>query len=100
KPMQTIHGKGQLTRPAGYAMLELSPFSSLKLLPGIRGDYDEGTKKWTADPRIGVRWDVHAGFPRTTIKGGAGLFHQPPEPYQSIRPFGNGRARKRTRVHR
>jgi hypothetical protein len=70
-------------------MLELTPFASLKLLPGIRGDYDEGTKKWTADPRIGARWDVHAGFPRTTIKGGAGLFHQPPEPYESIEPFGN-----------
>ncbi len=90
KPLTTLEGKGALTRPAGYAMLELTPFASLKLLPGVRADYDEGTKKWTADPRIAARWDVHAGFPRTTLKAGAGIFHQPPEAYESIAPFGNG----------
>jgi len=89
KPLSTIKGKGTLMRPAGYAMLELRPFPSLKLLPGVRTDYDNSTKKWTADPRIAARWDVHAGFPRTTIKGGAGLFHQPPEAYETIVPFGN-----------
>ena len=89
KPLVTLKGKGALTRPAAYAMLELSPFPSLKLLPGVRADYDQGSKKWTADPRIAARWDVHAGFPRTTIKGGAGLFHQPPEAYETIVPFGN-----------
>jgi len=89
KPLTTLKGKGALARPAGYAMLELSPFPSLKLLPGVRADYDEGTKKWTADPRMAARWDVHSGYPRTTIKGGAGLFHQPPEAYESIVPFGS-----------
>ena len=89
KPLNTIKGKGTLMRPAGYAMLELKPFSTLKLLPGVRADYDNGSKKWTADPRVAARWDVHAGYPRTTIKGGAGLFHQPPEAYETIVPFGN-----------
>ena len=89
KPLTTIAGKGAATRPAGYAMLELTPFPSLKILPGVRADYDDGTKKWTADPRIAARWDVHPGYPRTTLKAGAGLFHQPPEAYESIEPFGN-----------
>jgi TonB family protein len=90
KPLVSIRGKGAATRPAGYAMLELSPFATLKLLPGVRADYDGGTEKWSADPRIAARWDVHAGYPRTTIKGGAGVFHQAPEAYESIKPFGNG----------
>ena len=89
KPLTPLKGKGTLMRPAGYAMLELKPFSTLKLLPGVRADYDSGSQKWTADPRVAARWDVHAGYPRTTIKGGAGLFHQPPEVYETIEPFGN-----------
>jgi outer membrane receptor protein involved in Fe transport len=32
---------------------------------------------------------VHSDYPRTTFKGGAGVYHQPPEPYESIEPFGN-----------
>jgi hypothetical protein len=90
KPKVELDAKGEVLRPAGYAMLEVRPVTGLKLLPGVRADYDQGTKKWTADPRIGVRYDVHAAYPRTTLKGGAGLFHQPPEPYESVKPFGNG----------
>lgn len=99
KPLITLQGKAALTRPAGYAMLELSPVPSLKLLPGVRADWDQGTEKWTADPRIAARWDVHSGFPRTTIKGGAGLFHQPPEAYESIVPFGNKGLSSESAIH-
>ena len=99
KPLASIHGTGHVTRPAGYAMLELEPISGLKLLPGVRGDYDESTKRWTADPRIGARYDVHAAYPRTTIKGGAGLFHQPPDPYEVIKPFGNDGVRDERAYH-
>lgn len=99
KPKVTLHGDGQVLRPAGYAMLELTPLPGLKLLPGIRGDYDQGTKKWSADPRIGVRYDVHAGYPRTTLKGGAGIFHQPPEPYESVKPFGNSGLKSESAQH-
>ena len=99
RPMVELEGKATVTRPAGYAMLELTPISSLKLLPGVRADYDQGTKRWSADPRIGARWDVHAGYPRTTVKGGAGLFHQPPEPYESIEPFGNDGLKSESAMH-
>jgi hypothetical protein len=99
KPLVEARGKARLTRPAGYAMLELTPLPGLKLLPGVRGDYDEGTQKWTADPRIGVRYDLHRGYPRTTLKGGAGIFHQPPEPYESIEPFGNDGVKSESARH-
>lgn len=88
RPATTLKSSGTLTRPAAYAMLELTPLPGLKLLPGVRTDYNQDTRDWTVDPRIGVRYDVRSGFPRTTLKGGAGIFHQPPEPYQSIKPFG------------
>jgi hypothetical protein len=99
KPMVEIQGNGRVARPAGYAMLELRPWPGLKLLPGIRSDYDQGSKRWTADPRVGVRYDVHAPYPRTTLKGGAGLFHQPPEPYESIKPFGNSGVKSESAYH-
>jgi hypothetical protein len=55
----------------------------------VRVDYGPDTKQWTADPRLGFRYDIRPGARRTTLKGGVGLFHQPPPPYTSIKPFGN-----------
>lgn len=88
RPLVELAGKGSWFRPAAYAMLELEPVSGLKFFPGVRADYGSDTKRWTADPRLGMRYDVHAGFPRTTLKGGVGLYHQPPQPQESIAPFG------------
>jgi hypothetical protein len=88
RPLAELRGYGKFFRPAGYTMLEIEPVAGLKLFPGVRADYGSDTKTWTADPRLGVRYDVHPGFPRTTLKAGVGLFHQPPQPYQSIAPFG------------
>jgi TonB family protein len=99
KPMIELKGDGAVVRPAGYAMLELAPVPTLKLLPGVRTDYDQGTKRWSVDPRLGVRWDLHPGYPRTTLKGGAGIFHQPPEPYESVEPFGNGGLKSEKAYH-
>jgi TonB family protein len=99
RQMVSIESSGKLTRPAAYAMLELTPVPGLKLLPGVRGDFDSGTEKWSVDPRVAARWDVRGDYPRTTIKGGAGLFHQPPEPYESIKPFGNGGLESESATH-
>jgi TonB family protein len=88
RPLTELRGTGSFFRPAAYAMLEVEPTRGLKLFPGVRADYGSDTKTWTADPRLGARYDIHPGFPRTTLKGGVGLFHQPPQPYESIAPFG------------
>ena len=88
RPPTVLKGTGGLFQPAGYALFELIPTSGLKLFPGVRADYDSGSARWTVDPRLGARYDVHPGFPRTTLKGGVGLYHQPPQAYQSIEPFG------------
>ena len=99
RPSVELKGKGGVFRPAAYAMLEVAPISALKLFPGVRADYNADTKAWTVDPRLGVRYDVHAGYPRTTLKGGVGLYHQPPQPYQSIEPFGTKGVGSPSAVH-
>jgi TonB family protein len=81
-------GKGSIVRPAAYALLELTPATGVKLLPSVRVDYAEDTRDTTVDPRFAARYDIVPGDRRTTLKGGAGIYHQPPEPYQSILPFG------------
>ena len=88
RPYTRQEGGGTLVAPAAYALLELTPLAGLKLMPGIRADYAEVTDRLTADPRLGVRYDVHSEFPRTTLKGGIGRYRQPPEPYEAVEPFG------------
>jgi TonB family protein len=88
RPSREISGTGSLYRPAVYFMVDLSPIKGLKLLPGVRLDYFRDTSSWNVGPRFAARYDVVQGFPRTTIKGGAGVFHQPPLPQESIPPFG------------
>ncbi|HYQ01260.1 MAG TPA: TonB family protein [Polyangiaceae bacterium] len=99
RPMVELKGKGDVFRPAAYAMFELAPVDNLKLFPGVRADYNSDTKGWTVDPRIGTRFDLHPGYPRTTLKGGVGLYHQPPQPYQSIEPFGSKGVTSPSAVH-
>ena len=89
RPVNEVNATGTVTRPGAFALLEVQPLRDLKLFPGVRVDYAKDTGDVTADPRIGARYDLAAGFPRTTLKGGVGVFHQPPEPYESIEPVGS-----------
>jgi hypothetical protein len=79
---------GIVAQPAVYSLLEVTPIPHLRLLPGMRIDYTKETGYWTVDPRFAFRWDIFAGFPKTTIKGGAGMYSQAPQPNESIPPFG------------
>jgi hypothetical protein len=89
RPVSEIAGDGTFFRPSAYALAEVSPFKGLKLLPGVRVDYTRDTDFWTVDPRIAFRYDLYPSELRTTLKGGVGVFHKPPEPYESIEPFGS-----------
>lgn len=88
RPPREISGTGAIYRPAFYWMLDLQPIKGLRLLPGVRVDWFRDTQSWNIGPRFAVRYDVVGGFPRTTLKGGAGVYHQPPQPQESIAPFG------------
>jgi hypothetical protein len=88
RPLTEVSGTGKLFRPSAYALAEVTPFKGLKLLPGVRVDYTRDTEAWTADPRIAFRYDLFPSELRTTVKGGVGVFHKPPEGYESVEPFG------------
>jgi hypothetical protein len=53
----------------------------------VRVDYTQATKSWDLAPRVVVRQDV-TSEPRTTVKGGIGVFAQPPQPQETSTVFG------------
>jgi TonB family protein len=75
-------------RPALYDEFEIVPWRGGRLVPGIRVDYSKDTKSWDVQPRLSARQDVHHDFPRTTIKGGVGIYDQPPQPQETNQVFG------------
>jgi len=89
RPPAELETTGKLFRPSGYVQAEVTPVKGLKLMPGVRVDYIHDAKEWTADPRLGFRWDLYPSERRTTLKGGVGVFHKAPEPYETIEPFGS-----------
>ncbi len=74
--------------PDLYLLTELRPLADpdrLLLTPGVRfnfvsipGEYDI----YSFDPRFAAKWEVFDGG---RLKGSAGLYHQPPQPFQSYR---------------
>ncbi|MBI3182359.1 MAG: TonB family protein [Myxococcales bacterium] len=74
--------------PAAFAEAVYSPVASLKLVGGVRLDYDALMKDAWVDPRAAAFYELG---PSTTVKAGVGLFHQPPDYRQGqLSPkFGN-----------
>ncbi len=87
RPPSVFDFNAKLFRPGAYALLDWRPLEDLTLLPGVRVDYAKDTAEWNVSPRIAGRWNV-TKHPRTTIKGGTGVFYQPPQPNESIPPYG------------
>jgi TonB family protein len=81
-------GSKSLFQPGFYGELELVPWLGSRVVPGLRGDYDSGTAHWDISPRINLRQDLQSEFPRTTFKGGAGFYLQPPSPLDTVPGLG------------
>ncbi|WP_437490043.1 TonB-dependent receptor [Sorangium sp. So ce1014] len=89
RALQEVSRDGGFFYPAAYAELELAPSPRAKIVPGLRFDYQDLNERATVSPRVNGRFDVVQGFPRTTVKGGVGVFHQPPQFQEVIPPLGN-----------
>jgi hypothetical protein len=74
------------TRPGAYFEASLQPARALLLLPSVRADYYSDSRKWSVDPRVSGRLRLAEA---TTLKGGAGLYSQPPEFWEVTKGFGN-----------
>ncbi|HEU4403732.1 MAG TPA: TonB-dependent receptor [Polyangiaceae bacterium] len=99
RPPLVQRESGALYQPAAFAELELQPHERVRLVPGFRVDYTRETKGWDASPRFNGRYAVRPEFPKTTIKGGLGVFHQPPEPQESSRVFGSPKIKSSRAMH-
>ncbi len=73
-------------QPALYVEAVWRPFEDLKLIPGVRFDYDQFLGNYWVDPRFAARWTFREG---TTLKGGVGLYQQPPVIQNGTAEFGN-----------
>ncbi|MFO8073889.1 MAG: TonB-dependent receptor [Polyangia bacterium] len=81
-----VRGQQWAARPSWYGELELTAIERLRLIYGLRVDYYTTIEGTAVDPRFVARFGL---FELTTLKGGIGLFHQPPEEAQVTEDFGN-----------
>jgi hypothetical protein len=86
--------KGRIFRPAAYLELELQPARRLRVVPGARLDYARDSGHTDFSPRLNARFDLipadpmQKGSSRTTLKGGVGVFHQPPQYQETNEVYG------------
>jgi len=100
---QTFTSSGMTNAVAAYVEAELVPFTGFKLVPGVRvesttftflpSELSDGTTSkadeadlFHIDPRLTARWEL---WPKTTLKGAAGIYRQPPEPQDLSPQTGN-----------
>jgi TonB family protein len=88
RTVREVENVGNAYFPAAYAELEIAPSARAKIVPGLRADYANISGRFDISPRVNGRYDIIEGFPRTTAKGGFGIFHQPPQFQEAVEPFG------------
>ncbi|WP_158542663.1 TonB-dependent receptor domain-containing protein [Lujinxingia litoralis] len=72
--------------PAVYAEAQYKAFGRWTLTPGLRADYYGPVNEVSISPRLASRFELHD---QVVLKGGVGLFTQPPIPGQTEEDFGN-----------
>jgi len=82
--------------PLGYDLMVIQPalwteavwevIPGLRLVPGLRLDYNSLIASTWFDPRFSARWALSE---TTTLKGGVGLYHQPPMSQYLTEELGN-----------
>ncbi len=101
RPSRLTIDSGFGFRPSWYAEAELQPARRVRVVPGVRLDYARDSGHADFSPRINGRYDLVASTDseedeasarpkrlRTTLKGGVGLFHQPPQFQETDEVFG------------
>jgi TonB family protein len=94
-----IRYRKSLVIAEGGAWVEATwkPVDGLTVVPGLRVEREElvNSMSWL-DPRLAVRWAVG---PDTTLKGGLGLYHQPPQIVYVTKEWGNPDLHQEGAVH-
>ncbi|MGB8933047.1 MAG: TonB family protein [Anaeromyxobacteraceae bacterium] len=79
---------GAWVSPGAWVDAEWQPRPALRLVVGLRADYDSRLKmaRGWVDPRAALFWDARPG---TTLSAAMGLFGKAPEPGELTKLFGN-----------
>jgi TonB family protein len=104
-PIETSD-EGTAFRPAAYVELELQATDRLRVVPGARFDYARDSGHSDFSPRLNARYDiVKAAAPdapnrrRLTLKGGVGVFYQPPQFQETDEVFGTPGIKSNRWIH-
>lgn len=81
-----VNFDGWAHHPGAFAELAFTPTPAWRIVAGLRADYYSEISKGSLDPRLVARYELRPG---TVVKGGVGLFSQPPDIPQSMRVLGN-----------
>jgi TonB family protein len=79
---------GSWLAPGAWVEAEWQPRTDLRVVGGLRADYDSRlkTSRGWLDPRATLFWDARPG---TTLSAAVGLFGKAPEPGELTKLFGN-----------
>jgi outer membrane receptor protein involved in Fe transport len=75
-----LDNSGAFVQPAAYVEAEVTPVSRLRIVPAVRVDYIDAIARAIVSPRVSMRWEFVPGW---AVRGGVGLFTQPPTFQQS-----------------
>ncbi len=96
---QSLAERDYAFRPGTYLEFELTPTARARVVPGLRLDYDQFNKKVDFSPRVNARYVLKNTFPKTTAKGGIGVFHQPPQIQEVLPPLGTPAVAANRAIH-
>jgi TonB family protein len=119
RPAVTTASSGAIDRPGFYSEIEAVPWRGGRIVPGIRMDYSSNESQWDVAPRFSARQDLtclsdKSSAPvtltsanvaptsdclRTTLKGGVGVYYQPPQPFETDPVFGQLGLKDNRAVH-
>jgi hypothetical protein len=96
RELTRFYQKSTAYQPSVYLEGAWQATKKLRFVPGFRLDYNDRNGKFTYDPRISGSYSV---TDRWRIKGGVGLFSQPPRPQETAPTLGNPRLLSMRSVH-
>jgi hypothetical protein len=99
RPFREFEFDSSFSRPAAYVEAEIVPNANARIVPGVRVDYAFDSDQIDVSPRVSGRYDIVKEFPRSTVKGGVGLYYQPPQFQEAIEPFGTAGVKSNRSVH-
>ncbi len=80
---------GPLVSPGVYLEAELQPTDRARIVPGVRVDVSSLSSGAYVSPRLSGRYDLIHEYPKTVLKGGIGVYVQPPQPTEATPPVGS-----------